>query len=404
VKTTLLSYCFPPHRYPRAIQIAHLARHSSLDGLEVVAAHQEGTGDEGLLSTVPASLPVHRLPWRGRAALERGIRDHTLKDRAFAPDPFAPWARAAARWLISADGLSPSDVLVSFGQPMSDHLAALAVARRSRTRWIAHFSDPWVDNPFRHASRAVRRLNLFHESRVVRGADRLVFTSDEIRQLVMRKYASGLAEKATVLPHAFDADLYPASPEASADRIVLRYVGNFYGHRGPEPLYRGVARLLETEAAALDDVRIEFIGVFEQDPLQTQTAPRMPAGLVSAGPPLPYLQALAAMASADVLLVLDAPAARSVFLPSKLVEYLGARRPILAITPPGPAADLVAETGGFVADPAHPDIVAAALRRAILAAREPGRGPWGRPDVIDRFAATAVARQFDELVRGVAIT
>jgi glycosyltransferase involved in cell wall biosynthesis len=248
----------------------------------------------------------------------------------------------------------------------------------------------------------VRRLNLAQEARVVHGADRLVFSSEAVRQLVLRKYENGLAEKASVLPHAFDHDLYPDPSPESKGITVLRYIGNFYGHRGPEPLYLGVARLLETEPEAIRDVRIEFIGSFEQDPRQTATAHRMPAGLVTVKPPMPYLDALAEMTSADVLLVLDAPAAHSVFLPSKLVEYLGARRPILAITPRGPAADLVNEAGGVVADPDDPPAVATALRTAIRVARDRGKQPWGASKVIDRFAARAVARRFDELVQELA--
>jgi hypothetical protein len=64
-----------------------------------------------------------------------------------------------------------------------------------------------------------------------------------------------------------------------------------------------------------------------------------------------YKTSLALMESADLLLVIDAPFDQSVFLPSKLVDYIGAQRPIFAITPPGTSAKLVSDLGGMVAHP-----------------------------------------------------
>jgi hypothetical protein len=43
-----------------------------------------------------------------------------------------------------------------------------------------------------------------------------------------------------------------------------------------------------------------------------------------------YQESLKLMSEADALLVIDAPADQSVFLPSKLIDYIGAGRPISA--------------------------------------------------------------------------
>ena len=46
-----------------------------------------------------------------------------------------------------------------------------------------------------------------------------------------------------------------------------------------------------------------------------------------------------------MLLILDAPFKISVFFPSKLVDYIGANKPILAITPEGSCAEIVRKLG-----------------------------------------------------------
>jgi glycosyltransferase involved in cell wall biosynthesis len=67
------------------------------------------------------------------------------------------------------------------------------------------------------------------------------------------------------------------------------------------------------------------------------------------------------MRASDVLMVIDAPFAQSPFLPSKLVDYLGARKPILGVTPPGESRDLIQRCGYPTADPRDVAAVAEAI-------------------------------------------
>ena len=62
-------------------------------------------------------------------------------------------------------------------------------------------------------------------------------------------------------------------------------------------------------------------------------------------------------------LVIDAPSTEpSVFLPSKLVESIGARRPVWGISPPGTSADLITEWAGRDDACASPDDVEGVAR------------------------------------------
>ncbi len=140
----------------------------------------------------------------------------------------------------------------------------------------------------------------------------------------------------------------------------------------------------------------------------------LPRGLVSLCPPVGYLEALALARDSAALLVIDAPSrSESIFLPSKLVEYIGARRPVWAITPPGTSADLVAEWAGGAhasADPGEPEAVARMLLAgcARLSA-QPGAAPAGHTladhtsagseHIVQRFAAPKVALAFAQCVR-----
>ena len=68
---------------------------------------------------------------------------------------------------------------------------------------------------------------------------------------------------------------------------------------------------------------------------------------------VPYMESLKYISNADVLLLIDAPSiGPSVFLPLKLIEYLGSGNPIFGITPlEGASANLIRKLGGIVVSP-----------------------------------------------------
>src|SRR5919202_1568394 len=76
------------------------------------------------------------------------------------------------------------DAVVTFSQPTTDHLVGLELKKIWRAPWVAHFSDPWVDNPYYATDAATRDFNLAAERAVCEVADRLVFTSEETVDLV----------------------------------------------------------------------------------------------------------------------------------------------------------------------------------------------------------------------------
>ncbi|RSZ57145.1 glycosyltransferase family 4 protein [Massilia atriviolacea] len=319
------------------------------------------------------------------------------------PDGLGPWRRRALAPALERIAASGSEVLVSFGMPMSDHLLALQLKRRTGLPWLAHFSDPWSDNPFHPNTWLEHRVNAALERRVIRHADRVLFTSQRTLELVMAKYPPAWRARAAVLPHAWDMDNFAgpaaavaAGPDARPGmrRHVVRHIGACYGARSPEPLFAALARILERQPAALDTVAFEFVGHVSPNLLASDAYKALPAGLVRMRGQVGYRESLQLARDADALLVIDAPSKLpSVFLPSKLVEYIGARRPVWGITPPGTSADLIAEWAGSSDACAAPDDIEAVTRmlRAGLAALDGAAQQGGPEAVAQRFAAPRVA-------------
>jgi len=169
-------------------------------------------------------------------------------------------------------------------------------------------------------------------------------------------------------------------------RVV--YTGRFYsGLRTPVPLLRALADLNSREALA-GSLDVSFIGPhveeFERDAIALGVA-----SFVHFRGRVAPMEAATAAAAADVLLVIDAPSiGPSVFLPSKLIDYLPFRKPILGVTPePGASARLLRRLGCPVASPDDIGAIGSAVASLI--------GQWRKGTLEVGASFDGVAAEFD---------
>lgn len=406
MRVLAISYFLPPMQYPQAIQIGRLLRYL---GAETGAVSGTSAG-LGSGADCYADLDEHlafRLSVKHRPALSGlpfRLAQLAVPFYARSPDEFRAWVPRAERAVtakLAETGFKP-DVLVTFGEPMSDHLLGLRLKRRLGVPWAAHFSDPWVDSLYRRAEILSNIVNRRLERDVVMAADRLVFTSAETVELVMGKYPAAWRGKAAVVPHSYDPALYPKAARSGA--LVARYIGNFYGRRTPLPLFHGLRLLVERDPGALQDWRFELVGRVAPRHLWHPAYRALPFGLVKVMPTVPYTHSLTLMTQSDLLLVIDAPDDFSVFLPSKLVEYLGAGVPIMGIVPPGASAQLIGRLGGVVANPRDQAAIAAGIKCAIeLAQRRRASGDaWINSTIRDSYNVDIVAAELRRILEAAA--
>lgn len=389
-----MSYAFPPATAPEAMLSAKRAGNLPGWDVEVIAAasFHPGMGDDPDMAEYAARrfravhrlTPAVKLPW------------HRLGLAGRLPDAMRilnGQASALAGRLHAAD---PFDAVLSWSTYHSVHLAAHAVHRRTGLPWLAHMSDPWVDNTYATYGPVGGALNRRLERQVIDGCDRVLFTTPETVDLVMAKYPPQWRDKAVVIPHGYDAALYSGrGPGPREGRpFIVRYLGNFYGVRTPEPLFKALRLLLDDTPRALDGVVVEIVGRLDPGIAQSDAARRLPEGLVRVVPPVAYRRSLELMETADLLLLVDAPATLSVFLPSKLVDYIGARRPILALTPHGAAQRVTAEAGFWSAPPDDVGAAAAAFATAV----ERVRAGQGEAPAMPHYSADATASRLAEVL------
>ena len=405
-RALLFSYCFPPAAVAESYLSAKTLGETKSHIIDVLCAAPDKAAlgnDRSLKDFVERSFEkVHfveppkwlKTPWQSEL-FRKGMTALFPY-----PDPFVLWTPQAIR---RAEELSMDryDVLVTWSNFLSAHIVGLRLKKRHpRLRWVAHLSDPWVDNPLWKFRGINRLVNQKMEKAVFRYADALVLTSELTVEQVCGRHGSDVKKKSFVVPHPFTPALYPKKGSNYRKGIVIRYVGKFYGERNPKALFQALTTLDEKAPEILEGVSFEFIGTAVGD--SRWGGKNLPPSLIKYVPAVNYVESLALMAEADALLVIDAPAQESLFLPSKLVDYLGAKKMILGITPPGTSASLINAVGGRWADPRNIAGIILMLEEAIPRLKK--KESWMPRDVEKEFSGAFVGEKMGRVLLGLNCT
>jgi glycosyltransferase involved in cell wall biosynthesis len=315
----------------------------------------------------------------------------------------ANWIRRASVALAQEIEAEMPAALISFAQPWVNHLVALRVKRRyKQIPWVVHFSDPWVDSPyFTPANLKAKFTAIKQEKQIISAADAVIFTTQETADLVMAKYPVSWLRKVHILTHGYDADLLGLiKPQPKTDKFSIIHTGNLYEKREPLAFLRALATLrIEKPAARL---HVRFVGYATQ--VMQDMVKQLDLGdIVSLSPSVSFLDSLAIAQSADLLLVIDAPAEHSVFLPSKTVDYLSLRRPIAALTPPaGASARILGSLGFPVVDPMN-EVGILAMLCSSIALWEKGEiaTPLPQEDLLRAFDIRKVVVNFESIIMSI---
>ncbi len=402
-----ISWEMPPLSGPRAVQVTRtlsaLAAHgwrsrtvcfaprSGRYQQDHLASIEQLSG--GMATLIPVPSPeewfIFRALWRLAPPLKQW------------PDEKRVWMPGALRAARASLDASPADVIVSFAQPWSDHLIALALKRERGLPWVAHFSDPWVDSPYYRAGPRARRRAEAWERQVIDEATRVVFVNAYTRDRVMAKYQAAHLSKTAVIPQGFEPPV--RSPRPTAGRtgpLRVVYTGRFYdGLRTPDVFLHAMAEANQQVPLA-GRLEVQFVGAGMSVYAKRAQLLGLGDSVVFSGRVSPE-QAQERAGAADLLLVIDAPSpdGPSLFLPSKLIDYLPLGTPILGITPlAGPTADLLRELDYSIVAP-HDQAGLVKVIRGLVA--DAGRRPQPSAQhvaVSRRYQVRETARVFAALL------
>jgi glycosyltransferase involved in cell wall biosynthesis len=299
------------------------------------------------------------------------------------------WRQRVARLPLDEE----VDVIYGRGMPVASIFATAALARRWHRPFGLHFSDPYPsvwDPRDRHYRAKLNRVR-----RLMQRAAFVTFVTESARQLVAKEQAMDLRQKSFLLPHIAPAPVVFLEPPKAPDAFL--YAGRFYGHRRPDRLLEGFARLCRE----IPGVEFRYVGPDHE--LVGTAAARL--GIESRTRLLPFTKQIQDhYAAAQVLVATDASEPPAIFLTTKLVEYLNTNRKILLISPEdSPGSQLV---GRFPQTAMRVPEDAAAIHQAMrqLLQWTPSPEDYAqRQQAMNEFSgSTVAARLLEELSRRIA--
>ena len=326
----------------------------------------------------------------------RASRAKTLVNTfaAWLPQRRDRWVGVGAKALRDLLAAEPADLVLSVSPAVQAHEVVLhARDGLCGARWFAWLHDPGahymqasgfvVDRPLLERLQYRRRAAI--EQRIFLGADRMLVTTPELAGV----YAAFLPEldKPRVTPCGFDpAEFLSPSPHPRGQKLVIVHVGTIYQQRTPRPIVESLARLRAAGRYAPGEVEMEFVGRLENEEGKQLGSIIESLGMndvVKFIPQVSQAEALRIVRDADIGLVL-APG-QPMQVPAKIFEYIGLRRPVLALSD-GATSALVRETGiGYACEQHELDTVLDELLSAWRDGRLDAFGP----------ALDAAARRYD---------
>lgn len=260
------------------------------------------------------------------------------------------------------------DVIYSTGRPWTAHVIGVALKKMTGTPLVVDFRDPWMTNPFRLKYSPLKEgLECYLERKVIEEADLVIANTEELREEFRKRFPQQPQHKVVSILNGFDPDDYAV--ESKVGRAVNQYfnithTGFLYGRRDPKMFLEAVKLLIESGAIGRENLRVRLVGTVElpYNLAQYLSTSKLDT-VVSLYDQVPYHTSLEYLQQSDLLLLLQPGTKTQV--PSKLFEYIGMRKPILAISPRDGATGVLVEKEGLgvVADPDKVQEIAEGLLR-----------------------------------------
>ncbi len=394
----IISYYFPPAGGPGVQRVAKHVKYLREWGYNpiVITATPEDYVrcselsmplDDSMERDIPADTEIHRVPSRQPFrffAWLRRMRLEYLRELLFVPDSALTWvipAMLRARRIARA---KPIDIIYTSVKPHSVAIAGWALQHILAKPWVLDLRDPWTQYFLAtYPTRLHYRAECWLERSLLRQADHVIMITPTARKNLLQRCGFLSTEKVSCITNGYDDEDFSSSPNRSVSSATFSFVytGVFCG--GPTPTVIAGARsleslwkrtrnslaytprrfdglahspkfLLDALQELLDErpdlrgrIRLIHIGPFSEANAQYLKQLGL-TGIIDARGYVPHSEAIRCLEQSDAafLCLADSPAGeRNDCVPQKAYEYLGARKPILALLPDGDARDFLERAG-----------------------------------------------------------
>ena len=230
----------------------------------------------------------------------------------------------------------------------------------------------------------------------LKGADVVIVNNQyQLKHIFSGRYKE-LINKGLIIPHSFDSTMYDNVKKGKNQKIIFSYTGHLDDIRNARVLLQALNDLLHRDKDLSDKIEVNFYGhLSDKDKLYI--VDNGLTDIVRLRGDISYIKSLKIMKESNWLLLFDANFSEemdeNIYLPAKLIDYIGASTSILAITQAvGASADIVRQVGNGIVCTHSKDEVLMYLAKIIYQQYKPEKI---NEDERKKFEAAFVAKRLD---------
>jgi len=372
MRVLFVSYFFPPNAYAtgvkRSIRIIKRLKKYDIEPLILTARDYTFIKkDESFLKELPEDLMIFRPKALEPSTFLKNVE--FLEDKSKKPFRYFIWPDSRILWLINAlpqigkiiKSSKPQGIVVQ-APPFSSLILGLLANKLYKIPYILDMWDPWSDDLYgMYPTFWQKNLTDKTEELLMRGARGIIVVTYPMKYRLLHKYPFLEAHGIEVITFGYEeGEMKDIGEIDYTPPLKILYLGSLFGvHKDPEVFFEAFSEFIKKDRKS---VKLILAGAKSKRILDLASG--IPAENIELIPYVPHSEIRKFIRSSHVLWLLTTPGpGYDLIMPSKLFEYLGARRPILATVPAGWVQDFLKRINAFVCNPVDKSEILDTLRR-----------------------------------------
>ncbi|MBQ6512760.1 glycosyltransferase [Methanobrevibacter sp.] len=245
------------------------------------------------------------------------------------PDGMKYWAKPAFK--TCSEIIESEDIkgIISSSFPITAHTIAHDLKEKYDIPWIADLRDLWNLNPYVNHTFIRNYFEKRLELKTFENVDILTTTTPLAKKTLQSLHPT---KKIVSIVSGYDPqDFKDLKQTKKSDKLTLMYAGSLYnGKRNPSILFEAVSQLIEENKIDSDKITIDFYG--DAANLEELSKKYNIESIVSIHGKVSHDEVLQNQMNSDVLLLISwMNEKEKMFMPGKVYEYMGSKKPILSI-------------------------------------------------------------------------
>jgi|SaaInlStandDraft_5_1057022.scaffolds.fasta_scaffold11447_2 glycosyltransferase involved in cell wall biosynthesis len=251
-----------------------------------------------------------------------------VRTNIFIPDARMGWYPFGVRKGIEIVKKEKIDLIFSSSPPHSLQLIAKTISKKTHSKWVADFRDPWINAFWQSGSKKSKissKIESSLERMVINSADQLISVSKGC----LKELGVSL-EKANVIMNGFDHDDFKSIDKIKSEKFRIKYTGTLSKYQPVDSFVESINKLPEEVKKR---IHISFIGTFHHV-IKEELIKIDKIVEIELSSPLPHSQIVREMINSEVLmLILPNTKYNEGIVTGKIFEYIASRNFILAVGP-----------------------------------------------------------------------